>query len=417
MILGTVWRLLGRILKRLMLRDAFRGYYVPTDEEFKHLWQDGLIVLDTNVLLNLYVYPETERQEVLGVLEKVRDRLWLPHHVGLEYYRRRVDVIRTQLSVFDDVRKILGVSALRLNLDKLRLNKHALITVDKILATLEPELEKFETELATLEKKHVKPCGPDPIRERLESLLGSNIGQPYTDADLLKLFTEGERRYEKRIPPGYEDVKEKDKLPDFHYGGVTYRPKFGDWIIWKQILDHARQSKAKFLMLVTDDEKPDWRDSLRHRNERVLVPRPELVDEIRREADVEVFYIYSMDVFLAHAKDKLGATVSDNTIQEVTEAKEAARTLALESQDYVPSLITVTGQVGNRRDALLHCGYCGQVNIPFHFYEGEGSPKLHEVLGVFHYWQCPMIKAVGTVRAMVLRPDGDDEIVTVTMPR
>lgn len=400
----------------MTLRDAFRGHYVPTEDEFTRLWHDGLIVLDTNALLNLYVYPETVRHEVLGVLEKVQNRLWLPHHVGLEYYRRRVDVIRTQLSVFDEVRKILGVAALRQNLDKLRLNKHALITVDKILAALQPELEKFESELEGLEKKHIKPCGPDAIRDRLENLFGANIGEGYADAELTKLFAEGERRYEKRMPPGYEDVKEKGKLPDFQYGGVTYRPKFGDWIIWRQILDHARNSKTKFLMLVTDDEKADWRDSLRHRNDRMLVPRPELVEEIHREAGVEVFYIYSMEVFLAHAKDKLGATISDNTIPEVTEAKEAARALALESQEHVPSLIQVTGQVGNRRDALLYCGYCGQTNIPFHFYEGDGTPKLDEVLGIFHYWQCPVIKAVGTVRAMLLRPDAEPEIVTVTMP-
>jgi hypothetical protein len=45
------------------MRDLFPGFYRPSEEEFHRVWQEGIFVLDTNVLLNLYRYPE-EAQRV-----------------------------------------------------------------------------------------------------------------------------------------------------------------------------------------------------------------------------------------------------------------------------------------------------------------------------------------------------------------
>jgi hypothetical protein len=355
---------------------------------------------------------------MLTVLERLKDRLWIPHQVGLEFHRRREDVIRVQLGVFDKVRDILALPRIREQLDRLRLSKsHALISVDAVLSDLKPRLDEFETELSTLEKKHVKQTGADPIRDELSAIIGGNVGTPYSAHDLMKLYAEGEKRYDQRIPPGYADANDKGKQPDFFYGGATYRPKFGDLIIWHQILDHARTKQLKLVMFVTDEMKPDWRYSTGHRGDKMLLPIPELVEEIHRESGVEVFYIYSSEIFLTYAKDRLGVTISESTIPQVTDAKEAARAIAAEAEEYVPSLIQVTGAVGNRRDALLYCGYCGQANIPFHFYEGDGTPRLHEVLGVFHYWDCPAVMGRGTVRVMVLWPEREPEILTVEMPR
>jgi len=35
------------------------------------------------------------------------------------------------------------------------------------------------------------------------------------------------------------------------------RSNFGDWIIWKQVMDHATSAKSP-IILVTDDRKEDW---------------------------------------------------------------------------------------------------------------------------------------------------------------
>lgn len=39
------------------MKESFLGYYQPTEDEFNKLWSEGLVVLDTNVLLHLYRVP------------------------------------------------------------------------------------------------------------------------------------------------------------------------------------------------------------------------------------------------------------------------------------------------------------------------------------------------------------------------
>ncbi|MEV5354581.1 PIN-like domain-containing protein [Streptomyces sp. NPDC086081] len=46
-----------------------------------------MTVLDTNVLLNLYRCNERTRRDTLAVLNKLRDRLWVPHQVLTECWR------------------------------------------------------------------------------------------------------------------------------------------------------------------------------------------------------------------------------------------------------------------------------------------------------------------------------------------
>ena len=72
-----------------MLRDEFFWNLLPKDPEsyFKELGKDAIIVLDTNVLLNLYSYEEAVSGEILDFLRGFKGRLWIPYQVALEYTR------------------------------------------------------------------------------------------------------------------------------------------------------------------------------------------------------------------------------------------------------------------------------------------------------------------------------------------
>ena len=76
------------------MKDLFRGYYSPTNDELDRMWNEGLIVLDTNALLNLFRYTESTRAEFLTVLQAIAEQLWIPHQIALEFQRRRLDVNR-----------------------------------------------------------------------------------------------------------------------------------------------------------------------------------------------------------------------------------------------------------------------------------------------------------------------------------
>ena len=40
------------------MKKLFRGYYGLTKGEFSRLWEKALLVMDANVLLNLYDYSD-----------------------------------------------------------------------------------------------------------------------------------------------------------------------------------------------------------------------------------------------------------------------------------------------------------------------------------------------------------------------
>ena len=44
--------------------DEFPGYRLPTDDELNEALRSALVVVDTNVLLNLYRYNESTRETI-----------------------------------------------------------------------------------------------------------------------------------------------------------------------------------------------------------------------------------------------------------------------------------------------------------------------------------------------------------------
>ena len=43
------------------MKKMFPGYYLPSEEDFESLWKEGLFIFDTNVLLDMYSYPDAVR--------------------------------------------------------------------------------------------------------------------------------------------------------------------------------------------------------------------------------------------------------------------------------------------------------------------------------------------------------------------
>ena len=279
------------------MKASFPGYYRLSEEEFSTLWKDGIFVLDANVLLNLYRYPEKAREDLLKALLKISGRLWIPHQAALEYQRNRQTVMADQRSRFFDVRRILEAAQQDIDneLQQLQLKKrHSNINPDNFTQKLGKLIGEFTSELDALEKAHTENVEKDELRERIENLLEGRLGQPPADQKSLDAFyKEGEERFVKFIPPGYLDrKKEKDKQgDDYAYGGLCYKRKYGDFIVWRQIIEHAKTQSLKNLVFVTDDDKDDWWWSIESQGRKKLGPRPELVDEIKREAGVERFHM------------------------------------------------------------------------------------------------------------------------------
>ncbi len=76
------------------LFGGFEGYRTPTGEDHRRVLTEGLVALDANVLLNLYRYTEQARDDLLSVLDRLEDRLWVPNQVLVEFWRNREGVLR-----------------------------------------------------------------------------------------------------------------------------------------------------------------------------------------------------------------------------------------------------------------------------------------------------------------------------------
>lgn len=312
------------------MNSSFKGFYSLSIEEFSELWKDASFVLDTNVLLNLYRYQKATRDALLNVLEQVSDRIWIPYQVALEYQRNRLKVIGEQQQRFTEVGGL--VNKLTTNIEsefgKLQLeSRHSYIDPKEFLNDLRNLTTGFTEKLKEQSQSSISVNSKDDIREKLDSLLLGKIGPPpESQCALNEIVADGEQRYKARIPPGFNDISKDDgESEEFTYGGLTYKRKYGDLVVWKQIIDYTQTENVKNIIFVTDDGKDDWWYKVKSNGPKTIGPRPELVDEIARLGNVEKFYMYNSEGFLRRAKEELDAEVTELAIEEVGEVAEDLR--------------------------------------------------------------------------------------------
>lgn len=304
------------------MKEQFKGYYNLEEKEFEELWNNGIFIFDTNVLLNLYRYQYDTRDALLKVMEKLTNRVWIPYHVGLEFQRNRPIVIAEQYKKFSEVKNIIDKSifTMKKEFDNLQLKtRHSYINPDKLIENFESIKNSFFNDLEKLEKTSINTSSRDEIRERIDNLFKNNIGLPPKDQEEIdEIMKDGELRYKKNIPPGFKDISKDEKAPDeFTYSNITYKRKYGDLIIWKQIIGHVKTKLYKNIVFITDDSKADWLWKIESNGPKTLGVRPELREEFYRETNVENFHIYNTQSFLSYANKKLNAKVTEEAIQEV----------------------------------------------------------------------------------------------------
>ena len=305
---------MGRFVK-----DEFRGYYPPTGPEYAELWTHGLIVLDTNSLLNLYRYSETTRQQFIDVLSAFQDRLWIPAQVAQEFLDRRFDVIHDQTSAFTAVREILSESQKAFGTGVGRYKRHSTLDVDDLVSQFDAAVGALIAELDSKEHAHTLDVAQaresDPIWDRVSELYAGRVGVRFDEQELEGIYKDGAKRYAAEVPPGYKDAKK----------GAPRM--FGDLVLWKQLLIHAAAT-GQPAIFVTDDSKEDWWRVFRGQK---LGPRPELVHEFYAVASQRVHF-YSPEQFSREARERVSVGFTDEALGEVkkvsSEAGERLRLIA-----------------------------------------------------------------------------------------
>lgn len=298
------------------MRSSYFAHYPPTQDEFDRLWTSGLIVVDTNALLSLYRYTPDTRDDFLGTLRSLADRLWMPHHVGLEFNRNRIDRILGQRKAYGDVFAALE-SAENVLLGTLRGHEeHSSMPATKSIQILSSALSTVTSLLAEAQKNHDADASPlsevDFIWNEVSDIYEGKVGTPYTEEELAAIYKTGKERYEAKVPPGYRDISKPDDR------------RYGDLVIWMELLRRAGEIPSD-VIFITEDVKEDW--WLRVHG-KTIGPRVELVEEFARKTNGKRVHFYETLRFLEFAKERGLSSVRDTSLGEVRRISETRDRMA-----------------------------------------------------------------------------------------
>ena len=88
------------------MKDKFYEFYKLPKQKLDEIWNKGLLIVDTNVLLDLYRLGEESRKDLKKSIDFFGERVWLPYQAGLEFHRNRESVINELGgSKFEDFQK------------------------------------------------------------------------------------------------------------------------------------------------------------------------------------------------------------------------------------------------------------------------------------------------------------------------
>lgn len=285
------------------MKELFPGYYRKTDGDIKQIWENGIIMFDTNVLLNLYRYSDSTQTTIIELIKKFSKQIYLPHQAALEYNRNRYEVIAEQEKAYNEF--LDKISQIQKDLQSTSKPPFLSTKVDKELNVV---FEKVGDEVKESIQKYCEYLKNDPIYNAISDLFSDRITKPFSNDELNEIFKEGEDRYKNKIPPGFEDEKTKEG-----------NRKYGDLILWKQIIQTAKELK-KDVILITDERKIDWWWKIK--DGRNMGPRQELTEEMKLQANVG-FHMYSSERFLSYGQSFLKEKINQHALEEIQAMKKA----------------------------------------------------------------------------------------------
>lgn len=297
-------------------------------DDFKIIWKEAFFIFDSNVLLDLYRLPESAKNDLISVLQNkdFNVRIWIAFQVLTEFLNNRLNIVSEQKNMFNKVISLTENHIEKLvslnneyddEIKKLNLNqRHSTISPDefinkKKLKKTSKVFKNFIENLNDKEKQHNDVNDVDEIKNLIIEIFENKIGEPLKKEKIAEIVKEGEERYNEKIPPGYMDSK---KEGSYIVGDLKFPRKFGDLLLWKEIIKYINDNKLQNVILVTGDVKEDWWEEKRGRK---IGPRRELLSEIYTKCEtLNVFHMYNTSTFLKYAKQEINSEIKDSSIED-----------------------------------------------------------------------------------------------------
>lgn len=311
--------------------------YEPlSKKQVEKLWDEGIVILDANVLLNLYRFQHSTTEQYISILKKFsqEDRLWCPYQAMEEFLRNKDHVISHVEKSYNEITNSLEkVVNKEIERQKNKNINHPLIDFNTDYKEVKNSIENFQSKIKEKAEKQKKRSERDDVLNEIRAIYRDKIGPRPSVNELINIYKEGKTRYKLRIPPGYEDEKAKS----------DYK-RYGDLVLWKQILAKASEDGVS-IILVTSEKKEDWWE--KRDNGKKTGPRITLKQEFSDHAK-KLFHMYSAEEFLKHAAKYQKVKIDDEAIKEVETIQNRYGT----AHDNPHSLIQV--QRRNYTDQIQH---------------------------------------------------------------
>lgn len=332
-------------------------FYILNPDKEKELFDNSIIIFDTSSLLDFYFFTDENIHELEEKLFKqIKARLYLTFQSHFEFLKNKDKVKLKPIDSYNSlINKIKGNNdsghieeienvikqtnsivsdEIRGHLKTLqekvtKNNKHPYLKsanfsefhgqlheFEKKITEFKTQFEIFKKSLIEeieLQKNIFKDVNEDKVLPILENYF--NITNEPELTAILEYIKEGEFRYKNQIPPGYLDEE----------GKIGFQ-KYGDLIVWKEILTLAKSKKTN-IILVINDVKEDWwhlDDKKKH-----ISPRYELIKEFTDTTNKN-FWMYDISNFLHKANNYISTSIDSETIEDIKNITEEKHPEVLE---------------------------------------------------------------------------------------
>ena len=169
--------------------DVLRGYVFPNNDQIEGIWKDADFCLDTNVLLDVYRYSETNRKEFLCLLGAIKGRVFVPNRVAAEFARNRISVIRSHFRPQKIIREKLDEALKDI---QHKCPRHP--SIMELRDLIESAKKLVDDRYREDEKKQYGLIADDYVLRDLLAVLGEEVGSPFKNRQARVLTRSGIRR-------------------------------------------------------------------------------------------------------------------------------------------------------------------------------------------------------------------------------
>lgn len=307
-------------------------YLYDTDTMNEILNANPIIIMDTNAWLDLYTFPPSLIKLIIDIIDENIDLFWLPNQVFIEFNRNVSQQRERALNRYTNSKKatchILNDAKNKINAEMNKLinkeNTEANSIYLPVISELDNQIKFIKEKIDEVNVNYTsqtsiidKNNDNDIILNLINKLHENSNAKAFTVMQLINIYEEGETRYKYNISPGYTDKGKKGLSESLSQYNMR---KYGDLILWKEILNKIHDQKID-LIFIQNEKKSDWWD------QRESDKLPRILKEEFNQAtlDNSNFIMIDFEEFIYHYGNK--NNISDTSLKNILAKLEYRKNL------------------------------------------------------------------------------------------